>query len=76
MAIQTLRISELIKELQALKQQLGDVPVIHQRDPEGNGFGTIDKSTVSYYDDTEIGVVAVIFPYDEDIEEEVFGCCY
>lgn len=72
MAIQTLRISELIKELQALKKQEGDIPVVHQRDPEGNGFGTIDAGTV-YADDTEVGRVAFIFPYDEDIEEELFG---
>lgn len=75
MAIKTLRISELIKELQKIKKQVGDVPVIHQRDPEGNGFGTIDACTVCS-DDTEIGTAVFIFPYHEDIEEEIFGRFY
>lgn len=75
MAIQTLRISELIKELQALKKKVGDIPVIHQRDPEGNGFGTINACSLSA-EDTDIGTVLFIFPYDEDIEDELYSCYY
>lgn len=72
MAIQTLRISELIKVLQGIKKEVGDVPVIHQRDPEGNGFGTINARSVCP-GETDIGMAVFIEPYDEDIEEELFG---
>lgn len=73
MAIQTLRISELIKILQGIKKQVGDIPVIHQRDPEGNGFGTIDINSISL-DKTDIGTVLFIEPYHEDIEDELYSC--
>ena len=73
MAIQTLRISELIKVLQAFKKEVGDIPVIHQRDPEGNGFGTIDINSISL-DKTDIGTVLFIEPYQEDIEDELYSC--
>lgn len=73
MAIQTLRISELIKVLQEIKKEVGDVPVIHQRDPEGNGFGTIDACSICT-GETEIGMAVFIEPYDEDIEDELYSC--
>lgn len=75
MAIQTLRISELIKVLQGIKKEIGDVPVIHQRDPEGNGFGTINARSICV-SETEIGTTVFIEPYDEDIEEELYSSCY
>lgn len=73
MAIQTLRISELIKVLQAFKKEVGDVPVIHQRDPEGNGFGTIDECSICI-GKTDIGTLLFIEPYQEDIEDELYSC--
>ena len=34
--LKTMKISELITLLKVYQKDLGDVPVFHQRDPEGN----------------------------------------
>lgn len=72
MAIETMKISELIRELQQLKAELGDIPVIHQRDPEGNGYGTITSRSVGVYDESSIGKFVSIEPFNEYIEDELF----
>ena len=72
MAIKTMKISELIKELQEWKCEFGDVPVFHQADPEGNSYGTIDKRSFSYDSDTSIGTAIFIMPFEESIEDELF----
>ena len=43
--LKTMKISELITLLKVYQKDLGDVPVFHQRDPEGNGFGTIHPNS-------------------------------
>lgn len=69
--MKTFKISELIKELEECKKELGDIPVIHQKDPEGNGFGTIQERSIGW-DETKIGKTLFIMPFDEDIEEELW----
>jgi hypothetical protein len=68
-----MRVSELIKELQQLKAELGDIPVIHQRDPEGNGYGTITSRSVCVYNESSIGKFISIEPFDEYIEDRLFN---
>lgn len=70
--IKTMKINELIQELQDWKKEFGDIPVIHQSDPEGNSFGTIDKRSFSYDSDTTIGTALFICPFEEDIEDELY----
>jgi len=70
--LQTMKISELITLLKAYQKDLGDVPVFHQRDPEGNGFGTIHPRSLSYDSETTVGNAVFIMPYDEYIEDELF----
>lgn len=69
--IETVKISDLIKVLNIAKDQLGDIPVIHSTDEEGNSYNTIDIKSISYMD-TKIGKTLVIYPYDENIDEELF----
>ena len=71
MAIKTMKISELIEQLEINKRAFGDIPVIHQSDPEGNSFGTIHERSIGY-DDTSLGRTLFIMPFNEDIEEELF----
>ena len=73
MKIKTMKISELIKELQDWKKEFGDIPVIHQSDPEGNSFGTLHKRSFSYDSDTSIGTALFICPFQEDIEDELYA---
>ena len=70
--LQTMKISELITLLKVYQKDLGDVPVFHQRDPEGNGFGTIHPRSLSYDDQTTVGKAVFIMPFDEYIEDERF----
>ena len=70
--LQTMRISELISLLSAYQKELGDVPVFHQRDPEGNGFGTINPRSLSWDSDTAVGKAVFIMPFNEGIEDYLF----
>lgn len=69
--IKTMKVSELIELLGKYKKELGDIPVYHQTDPEGNGFGTIDKNSICYME-TNNGKAVFISPYYEYIEDELF----
>lgn len=72
MAIKTMKISELIKELNEWKCEFGDVPVFHQADPEGNSYGTIHKRSITYDNDTALGTAIFIMPFEEGIEDKLF----
>ena len=39
-----MKISEMIKELNAVKEQFGDIEVVMSSDSEGNSYSTIDKN--------------------------------
>lgn len=69
--IKTCRISQLIYLLGKLKEQVGDVKVFHQTDPEGNSFGTIDPTDVNnsfwYLTDTAQGKCITIHPHEENV---------
>lgn len=71
--LKTMKVSELIKVLQEYKKELGDIPVFHQTDPEGNGFGTINVDSISWTEGTNVGKAMFIFPYNENIEDELFS---
>lgn len=67
--VKTMKISELVNHLNAIKNQLGDIDVIHQEDPEGNSFGTIQKESIYVCSDGGKDRV-FIFPYHEHLEIE------
>lgn len=72
--LKTLKISEVIKVLQDYKNDLGDIPVFHQSDPEGNSFGTLHPRSFSYDTDTKVGTAMFICPFAEYVEvyDEIF----
>lgn len=70
--LETMKISELVTLLLAYKKELGDIPVYHQRDPEGNGFGTIQPRSLSWASDTAVGKAVFIMPFNEYIEDYLF----
>jgi hypothetical protein len=71
--IQTMKISELIKDLMIAMNQLGDIPVIHSRDEEGNSYNTIKSESIGYMDTDKAGRVLVLYPYEEYIDEQLFN---
>jgi hypothetical protein len=71
--IQTMKISELIKDLMVAMNQLGDIPVIHSRDEEGNSYNTIKSDSISYMDTDKAGRVLVLYPFEEYIDEQLFN---
>lgn len=70
----TMKVSELIDWLSGIKDQYGDVPVFHSRDPEMNEFGTINPGSVFVLEPKglEQGVV-VIAPWMECIDTDEDG---
>ena len=71
--IETMKISELIKDLTIAMNQLGDIPVIHSRDEEGNSYNTIKSDSISYMDTDKAGRVLVLYPFEEYIDEQLFN---
>ena len=53
--------------------QLGDIPVIHSRDEEGNSYNTIKSDSISYMDTDKAGRVLVLYPFEEYIDEQLFN---
>lgn len=71
--LKTLKISELIRILQAYKNDLGDLPVIHSMDSECNSYNTISEQSLSYmYTDT-LGNVFLICPWEENVDGDLFN---
>jgi hypothetical protein len=58
-----MKVSELIAELSKLPQ---DVEVILSRDPEGNGFYTVEDVEASYYDPDDYDLSPI---HPNDLEE-------
>lgn len=71
--IETIKISELIKDLMIAMNQLGDIPVIHSRDEEGNSYNTIKSDSISYMDTDKAGRVLVLYPFEEYIDNQLFN---
>lgn len=65
----TMKVSELIDWLSGIKDQYGDVPVFHSRDPEMNEFGTINPGSVFVLEPKGLdqGVIAIA-PWMECID--------
>lgn len=57
----SLKISELINELEQLQKQEGDLEVVLSQDPEGNGFGTINPQ----YSYGREGNLLIIYPVEQ-----------
>lgn len=62
MEFETISLTGLIQELQSLNEKYGNMPVIHQSDPEGNSFGTIQPASM-YVEDGML----FIHPFEENI---------
>ena len=71
--IEPIKISEFIKDLMIAMNQLGDIPVIHSRDEEGNSYNTIKSDSISYMDTDKAGRVLVLYPFEEYIDEQLFN---
>lgn len=64
--MKTLKLSELIKLLEMVKRDFGDLPVVLSSDSEGNSLGTIIGSQdVGCLDD-----VIILYPNKEGLEME------
>lgn len=76
--LQTMKISELVAFLNAEKKRLGDVPVFHQADPEGNSYGTLNTQHIFYAEktDTKVGRALFIAPFVENIGDELFDSLF
>ena len=70
--LETMRIDDVIGLLLAYKKEFGNIPVYHQRDPEGNGFGTLHPRSFSWDSDTAVGKAVFIMPFNEYIEDYLF----
>ena len=70
--LQTMTVSDMIALLAAYKKEFGDIPVFHQKDPEGNGFGTITPRSFTWTSDTAVGTAVFIMPFNEGIEDYLF----
>lgn len=69
-----MKISELIKVLKDYKKEFGqDLEVIMASDPEGNGYGSIDKdfSVALEINKNEEGIL-VIYPFNTFLVEDIF----
>ena len=71
--LNTMTINDLIKDLKLAKKQLGNIPVVHSRDEEGNGYNTINQRSIQYMDTDKAGRVLVIYPFEEYIDEQLFN---
>ena len=60
-----MKISELVKQLNAVEKKEGDIQVYLSHDEEGNGFATIENDSISV-DDGKV----IIFPFKEHLEYE------
>lgn len=69
-------ISDLIKQLQAVKQDCGDVPVVLSSDSEGNSYGTTDtQSSLTYAVDNKGNVVGIVlYPFADGYENADEAC--
>ena len=63
MKVKTKKISELIENLQLIKNDEGDLPVVFATDDEGHSYNTLGSKAELEYD-TDYGVL-VIYPASE-----------
>jgi hypothetical protein len=54
----SLRISELIAELEMIRQKHGNVPVYLATDEEGNSYGSLAGRSIEFVSDTKPSVIA------------------
>ena len=57
------KISELIMQLEEVKAEHGDIPVIFSMDEEGNGYNTIDEDSICI-----VCSLCTIYPAREHLE--------
>lgn len=61
-----MKISQIVKTLNLVKKQYGDVEVFLSSDSEGNGYATAGKqsSDCIYFDETKV----IIYPFHEGLD--------
>jgi hypothetical protein len=64
-----LKLSEVIKKLNSIQKELGDVPVMMSSDSEGNNFGSIDQESFATFD--EDSKYVIIYPYHEGEVDDI-----
>lgn len=62
----TAKVDDIIKILKDVKNTFGNVDVFLSCDPEGNGYGTIDKKHSLGWD--EKCEFIVFYPYEENVD--------
>lgn len=62
----TMRISEVIAELEQAKSEIGDAPVVMSSDTEGNDYSTIQKDSFCIGENERM---LRIYPYNERIDD-------
>ena len=66
----TITISELIKSLEEIKEEEGDLPVAIASDEEGNNFGTLSSNFIEMCVSIEDGILAIYPAIDHlDLDE-------
>ena len=68
----TIKLSDLIKNLQEIKAEVGDLPVAVAKDHEGNGFSTLSVNDfISDCTSVEKNGILVLWPWAEleDLDE-------
>jgi hypothetical protein len=67
-----MKLGKLIKELQALKKEVGDVQVVLSSDSEGNSWGTLHEKHSFCRLENENGMIVGlgIFPYADGFYDE------
>ena len=66
--VQTIKLKQLIEELQNLYIDRGNLNVVMSRDEEGNGFGTLDTEDFCTHCVGIDGDILVLYPWVEHLE--------
>ena len=67
--METIQISQMIKQLKGIKRKYGDLMIAMSHDTEGNGYGTIHISDSFSVEEGKYGPrYLILWPYDERLE--------
>jgi hypothetical protein len=68
----TIKISKLVKVLNAFKKEYGDLGVMVSSDTEGNSWGTIEPNGKMVFEVLEPHGFMVLYPHEEHIDTMEF----
>lgn len=60
----SIKITQMIKILKKIKETEGDLDIYLSSDPEGNSYGTVDKSSFGKIGDKGLA----IYPFEENLD--------